>query len=679
MKTQDYDRLLAMQTSRRNVLKGAGATAATLGAAGVLGTFSGSARAQGNLRGGTPADPGRRQRLARRTPIGRRSASSASAPTKANVKEGEFKGVELTFMGLNNQNLHNLLFRGFLKPWEAYTGAKINWIDLAQADYNPRLQQAIATGTVDFDILEMGAPFEGDVCGKGLASEMPDWVKKQIDLDDYVNYLKPPVGTWDGKTYRITIDGDYHNFNYRTDYFSDRRLSPRPGRPRAARAIGACRRPGSRSRRSPSSSRARRSAARTPTAISIRRSPGAVSASISSAAAPPPTPSIPDDKAWLFDVDTMKPRVNNPAWVRAIQDVIDALPSEPADQINADPNTTGFQQFLAGTGSMLSWWGDVGSNAKTNDASVIGDVCGFSILPGSDDVYNSKTGKWEKLPSGPNYAPNMAYLGWGIYVMARVDSDASKQKAAWSAAAHLGGKDLSLWTAAYPSGFQPYRNSHFNIDEWVAAGYDEAFITNYLELAVQLLQPPERARSSRASPASSSTTAWPRTSWRRSSPARPTPRPAPTISRRPGRSSPTRSAARSRSSSTRLRSAYTAVFDPTVSTYRLVAPIPPPADALLEDCSRIDARADMTRVAMETAAAASPRRSTSGRLSRHLGRPADRQGAGSSSSPRSASRRLPPPVSLRRRRRSLSGSTTGAPCSTPMCSGRVALWSPARS
>ena len=174
-------------------------------------------------------------------------------------------------------------------------------------------------------------------------------------------------------------------------------------------------------------------------------------------------PSIPDDKAWLFDVDTMKPRVNNPAWVRAIQDVIDALPSEPADQLNADPNTTGFQQFLAGTGSMLAWWGDVGSNAKTNDASVIGDVVGFVILPGSDDVYNSKTGQWDKLPSGPNFAPNMAYLGWGVYVMARVDSDEKKQKAAWSAAAHLGGKDLSLWTAAYPSGFQPYRNSHFNI------------------------------------------------------------------------------------------------------------------------------------------------------------------------------------------------------------------------
>jgi multiple sugar transport system substrate-binding protein len=39
-------------------------------------------------------------------------------------------------------------------------------------------------------------------------------------MDDYVGYLKAPVGTWNGKTY-ISIDGDCHSFNYRTDYFSD--------------------------------------------------------------------------------------------------------------------------------------------------------------------------------------------------------------------------------------------------------------------------------------------------------------------------------------------------------------------------------------------------------------------------------------------------------------------------
>jgi len=176
----------------------------------------------------------------------------------------------------------------------------------------------------------------------------------------------------------------------------------------------------------------------------------------------------------------MKPRVNNPAFVQAIQDVLDLIAIEgayPADQLNPDPGTTAFQQFLAGTGGMLAWWGDVGSNARTSDTSVVGDVVGFGILPGSERVWNSQAGAWENTP---NEAPNMAYIGWGVYVMATVDSDSTRQKAAWSAAAHLGGKDLSLWASAYPSGFQPYRNSHFQYEEWEEAGYDRAYVEDYL-------------------------------------------------------------------------------------------------------------------------------------------------------------------------------------------------------
>src|SRR3954470_14600406 len=216
MKSHTYE--LAMQANRRQVLKGmAGATALAAGAA-TLGSFPKDARA--DFRADLLKIPG----------VGKGSPTDADwqkvgemtlGATKDSIKEGEFKGVELTFMGLNNQNQHNFLYRGFLKPWEAYTGAKITWIDLAQADYNPRLQLSIATGTVDFDIIEMGAPFEGDTAGRGLLDEMPDWVAKQIDASDLVNYLKPPVGTWNGKTYRITIDGDCHTFAYRKDYFGD--------------------------------------------------------------------------------------------------------------------------------------------------------------------------------------------------------------------------------------------------------------------------------------------------------------------------------------------------------------------------------------------------------------------------------------------------------------------------
>jgi multiple sugar transport system substrate-binding protein len=462
MKVELYNLL-----TRRSVLKG-GAAMAAVGAASTLGLTK---PARADLRADLLQIPG----------VNKGSPTDADwqkvgelclGATKQNVQQGEFAGVELTFMGLNNQNLHNLLFRGFLKPWEAYTGAKINWVDLAQADYSPRLQQAIATGTVDFDIVEMGAPFEGDVCGKGLCSEMPDWVKTQIEMDDYVGYLKAPVGTWDGKTYRINLDGDTHTFAYRKDYFGDGSISGLAEVPTHWEDINAM-------------------------TVAIKGQTDPLTGAAAYGFLDPlkyqwggfgfyflgdraaAYAKHPDDPAWLFDPDTMKPRVNNPGWVQAIQDVMDLVKADayPPDQVNADPNATAFAQFLGGTGAALCWWGDVGSNARTSDTSVVGDVVGFAINPGAKKVYNSQTAAWEEKE---NFAPNLAYLGWGVYVTSRVSGDEKKRKAAWSAAAHLGGKDISLWMSAYPSGFQPYRNSHFQYDEWEAAGYDRAFVEDYL-------------------------------------------------------------------------------------------------------------------------------------------------------------------------------------------------------
>ena len=477
MKTEIYQQLVRASLSRRRMLKGmAGASA--LAATG--GLFNSASAQTSQVRSDILRIPG----VGAGSPTDgdwQKVGEMCLGPIKEVVSENEFAGVELTFMGLNNQNLHNFLFRGFLKPWEKYTGAKINWIDLAQADYNARLQQAIATKTVDFDIIEMGAPFEGDVTGRGLADEMPGWVKQIVDMDDYVNYLKAPVGTWGGKTYRISIDGDCHNFNYRTDYFDNAEFAAAWT---AEGHSGAWEPPKTwqkvqeitkflKGKKDPLSGLDAHGY------LDPLKGWGGFGFYFLGSRATAYA-KHPNDPAFLFDPADMKPRVNNPAWVRAIQDVLDVIDSQPPDQINADPGTTGFQQFLAGTGSMLSWWGDIGSSAKTSDSSVVGDVTGFSILPGSDDVWNHNAGRWDTLASGPNYAPNMAYIGWGVYVMSTVSGNAQKRKAAWSAAAHLGGKDISLWCAAYPSGFQPYRNSHFQIAEWVGAGYDRSYIDDYL-------------------------------------------------------------------------------------------------------------------------------------------------------------------------------------------------------
>ncbi len=468
MKVGTYE-VMQARMSRRRMLQGATALGAMTAVTGGMG-FRPAMAQEGNVRAEILKIPG----------VGMGSPTDADwqkvgelclGATKASVAEGEFAGVELTFLGLNNQNLHNFLFRGFLKPWEAYTGAKINWIDLAQADYNARLQQSIATGTVDFDIIEMGAPFEGDTAGRGLLDEMPDWVKTQIEADDLVGYLQPPVGTWDGKSYRITIDGDCHTFAYRTDYFGEGAIGG-ASVPTTWQQVNEVTKAlvGQTDPLTGQSAHGYLDPLKGWGGFGFYFIENRAAAYVKH----------PDDPAWLFDPETMKPRVNNPGWVQAIQDVMDLIAVEgayPADQINADPGTTGFSQFLAGTGSMLMWWGDIGSSARTSDTSVVGDVVGFGINPGSSRRYNSAAGAWEETA---NEAPVMAYIGWGIYVTSRVSGDEQKRKAAWSAAAHLGGKDLSLWTAAYPSGFQPYRNSHFQYEEWEAAGYDRAFIEDYL-------------------------------------------------------------------------------------------------------------------------------------------------------------------------------------------------------
>ena len=117
MKVELFNRLMAAQASRRTMLQGAASVGMiAAGAAVGLGGLTRSSFAQGNVRAEIPQTPG----------VGAGSPTDSDwqkvgalclGPTKGNVASGEFAGVELTFLGLNNPNLHNFLFPCFLKPW----------------------------------------------------------------------------------------------------------------------------------------------------------------------------------------------------------------------------------------------------------------------------------------------------------------------------------------------------------------------------------------------------------------------------------------------------------------------------------------------------------------------------------------------------------------------------------
>ncbi len=469
-------RILRNSVDRRTMLKAATGAAAGLYAWGIPGKSYQRALAQESVIQQILAIPGAGAQPTEADM--QRVGELVLEPTKANVQPGEFQGQQLTFLGLNNAGLHNLVFRPLSEAWQEYTGATIEWIDLPQNEVFARVQQSIVSDTVDWDILEGGAPWEGDILGQGLASAMPDWVATQIDVSDYVKLLQPPVGTWDGTTYRVSIDADAHNFNYRSDVFANQDLAAEWSAAGGAQEWGV-----------PQTWQQVQTVTEFLNGKELDGQPlnGILDvcapwggfgwyffASRASAYA-----KHPDNAAWLFNPEDMSPYVNNPAFARAAQDIIDALPFEPSDQVNADGNRVWLEQFLAGIGTMLHWWGDVGSNVFTNDVSVVQDKVMFSILPGSDDVYNNTTGEWDTLSTGPNFAPNEAYIGWGLYVMNRAE-ESGVDKAAWSLAAHLGGKDLGTWTAVYPSGFQPYRTSSFDQELWAGTGLPPEFVASYL-------------------------------------------------------------------------------------------------------------------------------------------------------------------------------------------------------
>lgn len=466
------DQILRRAVNRRTLVKAASGAAAGMYAWGIPGKSYQRARAQDDVLTQILAIPG-----------------TGVQPTEADMeevgklclrstKQGAFTGQTVAFIGLNNSGAHNNIFRPLSRAWEEYTGATIQWIDVPQAEIFAKVQQGIATGEVEFDLLEGGAPWEGDLLGRGLGAAMPDWVKEQIAIDDYVQLLKAPVGTWDDVTYRVSIDGDCHNFNYRSDIFSSPDLAAEWTAAGGEGDWGVPTTWQQAQEQTKFLSGKQLDGEDLYGILDVVKPGGGFSwyfyASRATAYA-----KHPDSPAWLFSPEDMTPYINNPAFARMLQDMVDVVPIEPADQINADLITT-FNQFLGATGSMCAWWGDVGSNVYTSDTSLVQDKVAFSILPGSPDVYNNENGEWDVLGEGQlNFSPNEAYIGWGLYVMQKAE-ERGVSEAAWDLAAHLGGNDISTWMAIYPSGFQPYRNSHFDVEYWVNAGYPPEFTESYL-------------------------------------------------------------------------------------------------------------------------------------------------------------------------------------------------------
>jgi multiple sugar transport system substrate-binding protein len=359
--------------------------------------------------------------------------------------------------------------------WEQATGNKVKYIDVPFDQIFDKFRTSQAAGTVDYDVMYGAATWEGDVFSGGLAVEVDNDVKTKLEWDDVMVMFKEVLHHWGGKTYGVPIDGDTHHLNYRVDAFNDP-----DNQAKYKSQFGA-------DLKAPTTWEEyyqiakffqnwdwdKRGKPNYGVVETMGRSGGWSSYFYLSHASP--YVKHPDDPAFHFDPDSMKPRINSPGFVRALEDMVKSLEVGPPGMANFTVGETlGF--FIGGQGAMQNWWSDVGSQSITNQNSITKNKLGYSLTPGSKQVYNHRSKAWDNIPQ-INYAPYLAWGGWGFWVM----KSSKVREAAFDVLTYLANKENSLWDVLHPTGLNPWRYSHFKVEPWVEVGFTKENATSYLK------------------------------------------------------------------------------------------------------------------------------------------------------------------------------------------------------
>jgi len=125
---------------------------------------------------------------------------------------------------------------------------------------------------------------------------------------------------------------------------------------------------------------------------------------------------LPGDKVdgvhntYWFDFETMKPIINEPGHVRALEFLIKLAKTGPAAQTGWDLGEA-WDYFLRGKAVFTFSWGDVGALVQDPQRSKIKGKMGASILPGVMEVYDRGQKQFVKMDL-PNVVGNTTGCSW---------------------------------------------------------------------------------------------------------------------------------------------------------------------------------------------------------------------------------------------------------------------------
>ena len=361
--------------------------------------------------------------------------------------------------------------------FKALTGAEINVITVPFSDLYTKLLTDFATGTNSIDAAVFAPQWMVDYVDPGYVEDMTDRVAADGALmaDDIATFFRDFSQKYQGRTYLLTLDGDFQMVYYRTDVLEKNGLKvPETWDDyiAVAKAVhgqdmngdgqgdyGSC--------------------------ISKKRAAQAYWAILSIASGF--IQSQGTRQGVFFNTETMEPLVKNEAFAAALDVYLESTKYAPPDEINLDVgDTRGL--FTTGRCALSIDWGDIGTLAIDKTQSKVIDKVGAIVLPGSRKVLDRATGKLVACDAktcphavnGVNRAPLAAFGGWSGGINASADAkvkDAAYEFFSYMSQPAQSNVDVTIGI----TGFNPYRLSQFSdLSNWIDAGMSEKAAKNYL-------------------------------------------------------------------------------------------------------------------------------------------------------------------------------------------------------
>jgi multiple sugar transport system substrate-binding protein len=389
--------------------------------------------------------------------------------------QGQYDGVVIDVLTFTGPQIAEPLQR-HAPEFQAATGAQVNVVTVPFADLYQTILTDQATGTNSYEAFVFAPQWMGDYIVPGYLLDISDWVAANDVLawDDVGQFFRTFSSTYEGRTYTIPLDGDFHMVYYRIDVLEEIGMdAPATWDDYLAIAeaadgmdmngdgegdFGSC----------------------------IAKKRGEQGYWWIYTIAAPFIQTQGTSQGAFFDTETFNPLTNNPGFVRALEIYKATNEFGPPDELNIGVgDTRGL--WTAGRCALTIDWGDIGSLA-VSEGSVVNGLTGAVISPGSTQVLDRATSELVACDSmtcpnaidGVNHAPYAAFGGWSGGISAAADPNV--QQAVFDYFAYVSAPAQSnVDVTIGATGFNPYRISQFeNLEPWLAGGFTEAAADNYL-------------------------------------------------------------------------------------------------------------------------------------------------------------------------------------------------------